>query len=463
MKLTFYGAAREVTGSMHLVEAAGARILLDCGIYQGHRAEAAERNAHLPFDAKTVDSAILSHAHLDHSGNLPTLVKSGFQGDVHCTPATRDLANLILRDSAHIQEQDAAYLNQKQSRQGLPPVEPLYTTQDAEQTLKHLVGHAYHRNISLGNGHCAYMFDAGHILGSAITLLELHEGDRTVRLGYTGDLGRTGTLILPDPESVRQLDYLLIEATYGDREHPSIQESEDELARIVRETVARGGKVVIPAFAVERTQEVLYTLHLKVDAGEVPKVPSFVDSPLAIDATEVYRIHLEDLRQDVRQHVMEKQDPFGFGQLHYTRTVEESKEINEVRGSAIIISANGMAEAGRILHHIKHNIEDERSTILFVGYQAENTLGRRLVEGAKQVKIFGDEYNVRAQIALVNGFSAHADRSDLLDWVESAKENLKGVFVVHGEEQAALSFADALRTRGGFTVTVPQRDQTIDL
>ncbi len=463
MKISFYGAAREVTGSMHLIEAAGQRILLDCGIYQGHRAEATERNAHLPFDPKTVNSAILSHAHLDHSGNLPTLVKSGFQGDVHCTPATRDLANLILRDSAHIQEQDAVYLNQKKSRRGLPPIEPLYTLQDAERAINHLVGHAYHRTFDLNDGHSVTLVDAGHILGSAITLLELHEGERTVRLGYTGDLGRPGTLILPDPELARQLDYLITEATYGDREHPPIQESEDELAEIVRETVARGGKVVIPAFAVERTQEVLYTLHLKTDAGQVPRVPSFVDSPLAIDATDVYRIHLEGLRQDLRELLLEKEDPFGFGRLQYTRTVEESKEINAIQGSAIIISANGMAEAGRILHHIKHNIEDERSTILFVGYQAENTLGRRLVDGAKQIKIFGDEYDVRARIAMVNGFSAHADRSDLLDWVANAKENLKGVFVVHSEEQAALSFADALRARGGFTVTVPQRDQTIEL
>ncbi len=463
MKLTFFGAAREVTGSMHLVETAGQRILLDCGMHQGHRAQAAQQNAHLPFDPRTVTAAILSHAHIDHSGDLPVLVRGGFQGDVHCTPATRDLADLMLRDSAHIQEQDAEYLNRKKSRHGLPPIEPLYTVEDAVQAIRHLVGYAYHHPSDLDGGGQICFLDAGHILGSAITLLELNDQGRTIRLGYTGDLGRKETLILPDPEIVRSIDYLIIESTYGDREHGPISESEEMLARTVRDTVMRGGKVVIPAFAVERTQEIVYALHLKTQAGQIPQVPVFVDSPLAIDATEVYRLHLDDLREPLRRELMAHDDPFGFGQLRYTRPVEESKKINAIQGPAIIISANGMAEAGRILHHIKNTIEDERNTILFVGYQAQNTLGRRLVDGAKQVTIFGDLFTVRAQIEMVSGFSAHADRSGLLEWVMSAKENLKGVFVVHGEEQAALAFADALRAQGDFTVTVPQPNQTIEL
>ncbi len=463
MKLTFYGAAREVTGSMHLIETAGRRILLDCGMHQGHRAEAAERNAHLPFDPGTIVTALLSHAHIDHSGDLPVLVKSGFQGDVYCTPPTRDLVNLMLRDSAHIQEQDAEYLNQKTSRRGMPPVEPLYTTADAEHALKHLAGFAYDRWFALDGGGRACFIDAGHILGSAISILELNEAGRTIRLGYTGDLGRPNTLLLPDPSVAHGLDYLIMESTYGDREHGPIQESEQALARIVQETVARGGKVVIPAFAVERTQEVVYALHLQAEAGKLPRVPVYVDSPLAINATDVFRVHQEALREPLRQQLVAHEDPFGFGQLKYTRTVEESKAINAVPGPAIIISANGMVEAGRILHHVKHVIEDARNTILFVGYQAENTLGRRLMDGAKQVRIFGDLFNVRARIESVNGFSAHADRSELLEWVASAHENLKGVFVVHGEEQAALSFAEALRASGGFTVTVPQPNQTIEL
>ncbi len=463
MKLSFYGAAREVTGSMHIVETGSERILMDCGLHQGHRAEAAARNAHLPFDPRAVTAALLSHSHIDHSGNLPSLIKNGFQGNVHCTPATRDLADLMLRDSAHIQEQDAEYLNQKKSRQSLAPVEPLYTTADAEHAIKHLVGYAYHHWFQVAPGVRVLFLDAGHILGSAITLLEIDENGRTLRLGYTGDLGRKHSLILPDPEVAQQLDYLMIESTYGDREHPSMEASADELGQVVCETIERGGKVVIPAFAVERTQEVVYALHLKTETGQVPSVPIFVDSPLAINATDVYRLHLESLGESVREHLLTDQDPFGFGRLRYTRTVEESKAINTIGGPAVIISANGMAEAGRVLHHLKQTIEHERNTVVFVGYQAENTLGRRLIEGAKQVKIFGDEYRVRAQVKSINGFSAHADRRELIDWVANARGNLKGVFVVHGEEQAALSLADALRALGGFTVTVPELNQTISV
>ena len=463
MKITFHGAARSVTGSMHLIEMDSQRILLDCGLVQGHRAETFERNAHLPFDPKTLTTAILSHAHIDHSGNLPTLVKNGFAGEVNCTIATRDLLSLMLRDSAHIQEQDAAYLNRKKSRQGLPKIEPLYTIEDAERVLPHLVGRAYERWFDLNGAGRVMLLDAGHILGSAITVLELGEGGRTVRLGFTGDLGRPGTPLLPDPAIVRDLDYLITESTYGDRAHGMLEQSQDDLARIVRETVARGGKVIIPAFAIERTQEVVYSLHDKTEVGEVPKVPVFVDSPLAIDATDVFRMHLECLRAELRQHLLNHDDPFGFGELHYTRTVDESKKINTIREPVVIISANGMCEAGRILHHLKNNIEDERSTILFVGYQAENTLGRRLVDGAKKAKILGDEFDVRAQIQVVNGFSAHADRTELLTWVANAKDRLKDIFVVHGEEQTALTFADTLRTLGEFTVTVPFPNQTIEL
>ena len=465
MRLTFHGAARCTTGSMYLVETDGQRVLLDCGLYQGHRAEAFERNANLPFDPKTIDTVLLSHAHIDHSGNLPTLVKNGFTGDVNCTTATRDLVTLMLRDSAHIQEQDAVYLNQKKSRQGLPPVKPLYTIHEAEETLSHIVGRAYHRWFDLAphSGGRAMMLDAGHILGSAITVLEMREQGRAIRLGFSGDLGRPGALLMRDPESARGLDYLIVESTYGDREHGTLEKSEDDLVRIVNATLARGGKVVIPAFAVERTQEVVYALHRNSDTGAVPIVPMFVDSPLAIDATNVFRVHLECLDEDVHEHLLAHSDPFGFGELCYTRTIEESKQINMLKGPAVIISANGMCEAGRVLHHLKNNIADERSTILFVGYQAENTLGRRLLDGVKKVRVFGDEFNVRAEIRQLDGFSAHADRSELLDWVARAKEDLKGIFVVHGEEKSAIAFADALRALGGFAVTVPQPGQTIEV
>ena len=465
MKLSFFGAARSVTGSMHLVESEGRRILLDCGLAQGHRADVFERNAHLPFDPKTVDIALLSHAHIDHCGNLPTLVKNGFQGHVHCTNATRDLVGLMLRDSAHIQEQDAEYLNQKKSRKGLPPVKPLYTAQDAENAIPRLNGRAYDAWFNLNgsvNGRVQFI-DAGHILGSAITIMEVNDQGRALRVGFTGDLGRSNTSILRDPQTAHGLDYLIIESTYGNREHPPVEAALHDLRRIVHETITRGGKVIIPAFAVERTQEVVYALHEQNHAGELQNIPVFVDSPLATNATEVFRIHLECLRDEVRGQLFSHHDPFGFAELKYTHSVDESKKINAIHGAAIIISANGMCEAGRVLHHLKNNIEDARNTILFVGYQAENTLGRRLLDGAKKIKIFGDEYDVRAQIEIAHGFSAHADKTELLQWVAGAKENLKGIYVVHGEENASLAFAESLRGLGSFSVTVPQPSQAIEI
>ncbi len=463
MRLVFHGAARAVTGSMHLVETDNRRILLDCGLAQGRRAEANQRNANPPFDPKTLDAVILSHAHIDHCGNLPTLVKRGFAGDIHCTNATRDLATLMLRDSARIQEQDAAYLNQKTSRQGLAPVVPLYNSADAETALRHFVGRPYSRAFNVNGGGRVHFFDAGHILGSAIAVLDLPEGARSARLCFSGDLGRKGTPILNDPESARGIDYLIIESTYGDREHGPFEKTQDDLARIIRETIARGGRVVIPAFAVERTQEVLYALHLKTEAGALPELPIFLDSPLAISATDVFRMHVECLRPAARAHLLSHPDPFGFGKLQFTRSVEESKQINNVEGSVVIISANGMCEAGRVLHHLKNTLGDERNTILFVGYQAEHTLGRRLLDGAKKVKIFGDEFHVRARIESASGFSAHADRSDLLDWIAAVKENLKGVFIVHGEEKSALAFAEAVRALNIPNVHVPQPGQAFEL
>ena len=463
MRISFFGAARTTTGSMHMIETDSNRILLDCGFYQGHRDEAFQRNSNLPFDPKTLDTAILSHAHIDHSGNLPTLVKNGYAGKINCTSATRDLVTLMLRDSARIQEQDAEYLNQKKSRKNLPPVKPLYTVEDAERALPRLVGYGYEEWYRVNGNVRVMMMDAGHILGSAITILEIVENGRTVRLGFSGDLGRPQTLLLRDPEIARDLDYLIIESTYGNREHGMLKDSQDELVNTVRETIARGGKVIIPSFAVERTQEIVYTLHLKTETGELPRVPVYVDSPLAIDATDVFRLHAECFNDDIREHMLQHDDPFGFHGLHYTRSVDESKKINTLPEPCIIISANGMCEAGRILHHLKNNLEDKRNTILFVGYQAENTLGRRIVDGARKVRIFGDEYAVNAQVAMANGFSAHADHSELIDWVNQVKANLKGVFVVHGEPEASQAFATDLRTLGSFTVTVPEPKQTIEL
>ncbi len=464
MNITFNGAARQVTGSMHLVETAGARILLDCGLMQGHRAEANERNAHLPFDARTINYVLLSHAHIDHSGNLPTLTRNGYAGEIICTPATHDLTRIMLRDAAKIQEQDAAYLNKKHHARGLPEIKPLYTHIDAEEAIKAFSTRSYDWEFELERARArAVFYDAGHILGSAITVLELHEAGRSVRLGFTGDLGFKGALILRDPHPAPPLDYLIIESTYGDRVHPPLPQSEHELAQIVKETAARGGKTIIPAFAVERTQEVVYSLHRSIDAGELHPLPIFVDSPLAIDATDIFRMHPEDFDEETCTFMEQHEDPWGFRELTYTRSVEASKEINHTPGAAVIVASNGMVEAGRILHHVKNNIEDERNTILFVGYQAENTLGRRIEDGAKRIRIFGDEYNVRAQVARADGFSAHADRNQLLDWVRPIARNLKGAFAVHGEPNQAEALVEGLRGLGVKSAIAPTLGQRVDI
>jgi metallo-beta-lactamase family protein len=464
MRLTFWGAAREVTGSMHLVETGGARVLLDCGSVQGHRAEANQRNSHLPFDAESINAVLLSHAHIDHCGNLPTLTKNGFGGEIVGTHATNDLARIMLLDSAKIQEQDAAYLNKKRAQRGQEPIVPIFTRSDAEAAIRALAGRSYNYEFEIPHIPMRVQFlDAGHILGSAVTILELHDGDRTIRLGYSGDLGVKDKLILRDPHPAPALDYLIIEGTYGDRVHHSRGESEAHLARIIGDTAARGGKTVIPAFALDRTQEVVYSIHRSILNGALEPLPVFVDSPLAMDATEIYRMHPEVFDKDTEEFMERQEDPFGFRQLTYTRDVEASKAINSLEGPAVIISSNGMVEAGRILHHVKNNIQDERATILFVGYQAQNTLGRRLLDGASQVRILGDEYRVRARIARVDGFSGHADRNGLLDWVKPIAGGLKQTFVVHAEERAAESLVQGLRELGLPSAVAPSYGQEFNL
>lgn len=462
MRLTFWGAAQQVTGSMHLVETDGTRFLLDCGTMQGHRAEANERNSHLPFEASSIDAVLLSHAHIDHCGNLPTLTKSGFTRDIICTHATNDLTRIMLLDSAKIQEQDAAYLNKRHARNGEPPVVPLYTRADAESAIRALTGRSYDFWFDVPRANVRAQFlDAGHILGSAITILNVVEGERTIRLGFTGDLGVREKLILRDPEPAPPLDYLIMEGTYGNRLHGTGNESEAELARIITETCARGGKTIIPSFALDRTQEVVYSIHRSIRSGVLQPLPVFVDSPLAMDATEIYRMHPEVFDAETYTFLEKYEDPFGFRQLTYTRDVEDSKALNNLQGPAVIIASNGMVEAGRILHHVKNNISDSRNTILFVGYQAQNTLGRRLLDGAKRVRILGDEYTVRAQIERVDGFSGHADRNGLLDWVRPIAPGLKGVYVVHAEQDAAQALVEGLHGLGIENAIAPTYGQQI--
>ncbi len=466
MKVQFLGAVRTVTGSMHLLTVNGSRILLDCGLVQGRRKESFERNRNLPFDPKTIDTMILSHAHIDHSGNIPSLVKNGFRGNIFTTPASRDLCSAMLRDAGHIQEQDTIYVNKQRARRGQEPLEPLYTVEDATASLGNFVSLGYDRPLLVSPGVTLSFRDAGHILGSAVTVLDIQEGDEQTRLVFSGDLGRAGKPILRDPQLVDDVDYLIIESTYGDRRHPPIETTDEALKDVVLKTYRRGGKVIVPAFSVGRTQELVYALHRLIKARDLPELPIFVDSPLSVNVTEIFRLHPECYDEELKEFMADNhyRDPFGFQRLTYIRSVEQSKELNFLQDPAIIISASGMCEAGRILHHLKNNIEDPRNTVLIVGWQSPYTLGRRLVEHKPKVKIFGEEYRLNADVETINGFSAHADRDGLQDYVRQlGAERLKGVFVVHGEEPASLAAASSFRDIGAQNTVVPQPGEEIQL
>lgn len=463
MEITFHGAVRTVTGSQHLLQVNGKQILLDCGFYQGSRQESYRRNRQLPYDAAAVDVMALSHAHIDHSANIPNLVKSGFKGDIYCTYATRDLCAVMLRDSAEIMESDVDYLNKKRMKRGEELLEPIYTVEDAIRSLDSFVGMSYNRTREIMPGVRLTFYDAGHILGSAIVALDIDDQaqERSVRLVFSGDLGRPDRPILRDPAYVDEADVLLVESTYGDREHPPTEVLDDRLRDVVNTTYKRGGKIIIPAFAVGRTQELVYRLHELIQRRAIPpNLGVYVDSPMAIDATGIYRLHPEAYDEELGAFMLEQGDPFGFDMLTYTRSVNQSKELNFLREPAIIISASGMAENGRILHHLKNNIEDSRNTILIVGWQAPNTLGRRLVEKQPRVRIFGEEYDLRAEVVTINGFSAHADSSELLDWVAHFQRKPRQTFVVHGEETISLAFAGHLMRQGLENVHVPHLGQT---
>ncbi|HET6445417.1 MAG TPA: MBL fold metallo-hydrolase [candidate division Zixibacteria bacterium] len=464
MKIQFHGAVRTVTGSRHLLTINGKKILLDCGLYQGSRKQAYERNQHLPFDASEVDALILSHAHIDHSGNIPNLVKSGFRGDIICTYATRDLCAIMLRDSAKIQQYDIEYLNKKRKRQELAPLEPYYTMEDAVESLKYFIGIGYERQYTVFPGVRLTFKDAGHILGSAIVILDIEDDESKAdrRIVFSGDIGRPERPILRDPAKIDEADVLIIESTYGDREHDPVEATSGKLERVVNETCKRGGKLIVPSFAIGRTQELVYALHKLVASRDIsPDLPIFVDSPLAIDATGIYRLHPEAYDAEVFEFLAgdKHDDPFGFDMMRYTRSTNESKELNFLREPAVIISASGMAEAGRILHHLKNNVEDPRNTVLIVGWQAPHTLGRRIVERQPKLRILGEEYTLNAEVVTINGFSAHADRSELLDWSGHFEKRASHTYVVHGELSSSFALAEGLRTQGYKDVNVPELGQ----
>ena len=479
MILQFWGAARTVTGSMHLVHVNGRKLLLDCGMVQGKRKIAFERNRNLPFDASSIDAVVLSHAHIDHSGNLPSLVKAGFKGSIFCTTATRDLCAYMLLDSAHIQENDVKYVNKRRKKRGQQPFEPLYTREDAEETLQRFVTVPFHRPFSPIRDVSAEFLFAGHIMGAASVVLDIDDrgGDLEgnglrreavrKRLVFSGDIGRPGMPIIKDPETPEGAQYLIMESTYGNRRHESSGEAKEALRRIVAQKVEEGGKLLIPAFAVGRTQELIYRLNQLRLEGRLPKVDVFVDSPLAINATDVLRIHPEVYDEDMRRlmYTDEDNDPLGFDRLHYYRSAQDSMTLNSLEGPAVIISASGMLEGGRILHHLIHHAGEPTTTILFVGYQGQHTLGRRILERKNPIRVYGEELWVEAEIEKINGYSAHADHDELMDWAVRTRDagSLRHTFLVHGDEEPALALADDLRAQGLRRVDVPERGQIFEL
>ncbi len=525
MHLTSYGAVREVTGSMHLLSTDSDHVLLDCGMFQGRRREAAEKNKVMPFDPGILTNAVLSHAHIDHSGRLPLLTKNGFNGRIICTRATAAACEYLLPDSAHIQESDANYLNYKTVRAALSrlkagrgketvsqreaarikkllkknrhelnleaindlldqyhlqAVYPLYTIEDAEQALTCFDGYPYHEPVTIGRDMSCTLYDAGHILGSAITVISARENGRQYRICYTGDLGRFDKPIINDPtlefaEQDRDIDLLVMESTYGDRLHEPVADLKPGLEKVLAATCERGGTLLIPSFAFGRTQELLYVLHEIYNENKLPRLPVYVDSPLATKLTRVFGEHPEVYDQQARQTFLKKgQNPFLFDQMHFVASVEESIALNRDSRPHIVVAASGMCEAGRILHHLRYRIHNERNTILVVGYMARNTLGRRILEqgtayeksGRKGppplLKFMNKQYPLKAHVAQLGGFSAHGDKAEMLRFLKKSNLKIKKIALVHGEEDQSLAFAKFLKGEG-FAVTVPRRGETLEI
>jgi len=460
MEITFVGAAREVTGSCHVLKVGGRTVLLDCGMFQGARQVSAEKNRSLPVPVAEIDAVVLSHAHIDHAGRLPFLVREGYAKQIFATPATRDLCAVMLADSAHIQEKDAEFLAKRKKEF----IEPLYGSRHAVRTIELMVGQPYGNTFDVVPGVRATFIDAGHILGSASVILDCTENGESKRLVFSGDIGRNGLSIIRDPQIPTGADTVIMESTYGNRDHESVADARARLAAVVRETAARGGRVLIPAFAVGRTQEMIYSLHELYKEGAIPAVPIYVDSPLAIDTTSVFEMHPDtfDQSEDLVSKVTEL---FQFDLVRYTRSVQDSKALSATNGPMVIIAASGMVEAGRILHHLAQGASDPRNTILIVGFQAEHTLGRRIVERRPVIKVFGEEVQLKARVEVINGYSAHADRGELSRWLEGVRDGsptLRSVHLVHGEPPAQDELTTSLAAKG-FTVTSPAPGTTVTL
>ncbi|GAB1404702.1 MBL fold metallo-hydrolase [Lentimicrobium sp.] len=466
MKITFIGGAQQVTGSKFLIETdKGKKILLDCGIFQGKGLETDAMNRDLPFSPGEIDYILLTHAHIDHSGLIPYMYHLGFRGSVICTNATRDLCSIMLADSGHIQESDTHTFNKKRAREGKPAVEPLYTPEDARQSLELFVGMGYKRIFQPEEDLSLEFTNTGHMLGSGVVNLSVKEAGKTIRIAYTGDVGRPYNRILKPPAPFPQADYLITEATYGNRLHPPAQNAEEELLEIVKHTcVTKKGKLIIPSFAIGRTQELVLVLNNYFNEGRLPRVPIYVDSPLAVNATDIFRLHPECFNREVMEVMENDPDPFGFGSLRYIRKVSESKNLNRSDAPMVIISASGMMEAGRIKHHLANNISNPRNTVLAVGYCADGTLGHRLIEGEKEVSIFGNIHHVKADIRKIEAFSGHADYKEMADFLECQdKQTLKKIFLVHGEPDALNHYSNYLASRQFSNISIPAAGQAYGL
>lgn len=455
--IQFLGAAGTVTGSMHLVTTNGRRVLLDCGLFQGLKELRLRNWREPPFDPKSIDAVVISHAHIDHTGSLPLLVRRGYRGPIFCTPATADLLGVLLPDSAHLQEEEADRANRYGYTRHKPAL-PLYTAADAERALGQLERTGYDRPFPVAGDVSVTYRTAGHILGAATVDLQLGAGPRVV---FSGDLGRYDRPILPDPAPVPEADVLLLESTYGDRQHPT--GTADELARVVNETAERGGALLIPAFVVDRTQEVLWLLQHLEEERRIPVLPVYVDSPSATEVTEIYRRHVEEQDGEMRRRTQDGKDPLGTRKIEFCRSMEDSKRLNDLRGPAIIISASGMATGGRILHHLRHRLPDPRTTVLLVGFQSAGTRGRSLQDGAKTIKMFGEEVPVRARVETVHGLSAHADQAEMLRWLGGFTRAPRTTYLVHGEPEAARAMAQAITARYGWAVRIPQDGEQVSI
>jgi len=466
MKIEFVGGARSVTGSSYILRDNDFTIMIDCGMFQGKR-ELRDRNfMPLIYNPSSIDAVLLTHAHIDHSGLLPKLVKTGFSKKIYATKATCDLCSVMLPDSAHIQEMDIKYLNKKNKKLNRDIIEPLYTVKDAEETLKYLVNVDYGNIVQIHPRIKARFRDAGHILGSSIIELWITSSDLkkgTTKIVFSGDIGPKDQAIVRDPEIIDEADILIIESTYGNRLHKSKQDTYREFKEIINNAYNNKGNIIIPAFAIERTQEIIYTLAQLFDKKEIPSIPVYIDSPLAISATKIFQNNSNCFDEDMKKILLNGNSPLDFPSLHYTQTTEDSKHLNEQAAGSIIISASGMCTAGRIKHHLKYNLYKPDSSIVFVGFQAEGTLGRKLIDGASQVKLYGEDIAVRAKIYTLGGFSAHADMNGLIEWIGNIKNRNLKVFVVHGELDSSMHLADKIRSEMGYTVYVPEWGEIVEI